>query len=145
MKSNKTKNLIVKQASVRSEDNRWYTYTIKPCKTEYKGDSKSLHDKFIESTVLMDTISFEYVVEKRGTLNEHIHALIQVEKYIPNKMIISKDKRFYGYSIKFDIIRKEYEDDIMNIYTLYMKKEMSDSERIENQYGNLFLPVNDQE
>lgn len=133
------------QAELKEPDNRWYTLTIKPCFTSYKGNGKQLFDKFLSVIHDMNYIHFEHRIECQGTNNEHIHALVQVKRYIPNKMVISKSNKYYGYHIKFDIIRKEYETDQCSIFRHYMHKEISDSEKFYIQYGNGFLPINDQE
>lgn len=129
-------------ANVESDSiNRYYTLTVKACKNSFKGDQQLLTGKFMEVLKDMEAIGYEYTVEHIGLPTEHFHALVLAKQYIPNKMNIYKQAKYYGFSVKMDIVRKEFQDDIVDLWLRYINKDISDSERYYKLYGNMFTEI----
>lgn len=114
---------------------RYYTITIKPVYTPFKGDKKNLFSTFINWCKAVKYNSFTYVYEGENTSNLHIHALVECPliKVLPCN---------FGYHIHKQIIRIEFnnEEDIKHIWKLYTSKELtSDSAHYHHLYGNMFI------
>lgn len=120
-----------------NSNNRYYTLTVKACANEHKGNPKLLMNKFLSVIADMGATKFEYQIEHQGKPTEHFHALVTCP-YIQNKMLISKQSKYTGFRIQFDVIRKEHEDDVIDQWRRYIKKELSDADRYYQIYGNMF-------
>lgn len=117
------------------EAKRYYTLTLKPSLRAFMGDRKALNDAYIDLLLIVGGETEKIKIEKMGTQGEHIHALIRCP-FINNKSTVSK--MLIGFHTHMEVIRKNREDEIPQIWALYINKEQSDSTKYHSAYGDMF-------
>jgi len=120
-------------------DERFYTFTIKASMDIFKGNKDLLDQNFRLFLSIVGGTSKSVVYEDLGTRNVHIHALITCP-YIKDKSRVAKMLR--GWSIHSDIIKCTELHLVKYIwfnYTHKLIRGVSDSDRIHECFGNMFL------
>lgn len=115
------------------ESKRYYTLTVKPVLSIFKGDKHRLQESI---QYLLDDVrgQIHYIrFEKENTKSLHAHLLIRCP-YIANKSLI----RCTGYHTNFTIIRKKNENESIQNFQRYLQKELSDSDQFAECNGNAF-------
>lgn len=124
-------------------EQRKYTVTIKPASRYVKGDLQSLKNAVYDFSCFCsgDVDHVEY--EKLNTHRVHAHLLLTCP-YITNK---ASFKKFFGdYHIHTKIISKKCdEQQILDIWLNYIKKEKSTSKQYYEIYGNMFIDSDPEE
>lgn len=118
---------------------RRYTVTFKASQMDYKGRIELLKAKFHDFLKEVQGNTEEFVIEDRNNNNCHIHALVHCP-LIKDKTALAK--LFKGWHIHQKIVCYKDYDNIVDIWNKYTRKELSDSIKYEQLFGNAFLDTN---
>jgi len=117
------------------EDLRYYTLTMKPSLKQYKGNVAKLREEYLRLLDAVGGDTVHFVLEKQNTTAVHIHSMIKCP-YIKDKRYIG---RFIsGYHYNLNLVRREKEGDVEQVWLKYISKEKSDSEIYHKVFGNMF-------
>lgn len=121
------------------EENRFYTLTLKPSLSLYKGDMQELEKAYQQLLDIVGGLTIDKSIEKVGSDACHVHAMISCP-YIKNKNMIKE--YLLGYHYYLNIVRKNATQNVHEIWTQYIRKERNDSDRFTEVFGNMF-PLED--